>query len=200
LSQATHAHASRRIQKSLQLSEASLYALLGLPSRHDAHKHRSALEGLLLLFDHRVLLSKNIGSEKQKRQVNPALFMYSDVLSTCVLKSLLELVNTSAHVNELLLAGEEGVALGANFYADLSALGGLGRNGLAACATDYTLFVIGMNSGFHVFYLVSNIPMFFDIVCKRSNYITYFSRLQELFENFFIFFKNPPRFRPSDGQ
>ncbi len=62
------------------------------------------------------------------------------------LKSLLELVNTTANVNELLLAREEGVALGANFNSDLAALGGLGGNGLAACATDNALFVIRMDS------------------------------------------------------
>ena len=63
-----------------------------------------------------------------------------------VLKSLLELVNTAANVNELLLAGEEGVALGANFNSDLVALCGLGGNGLAACATNDALFVIRMDS------------------------------------------------------
>ena len=73
------------------------------------------------------------------------------LLALCALKSLLKLVNTSAHVNKLLLAREEGMALGANFNSDLAALSGLGRNSLAACATDYTLLVIGMNSGFHDF-------------------------------------------------
>ena len=63
-----------------------------------------------------------------------------------VLESLLELVNTSANVNELLLTRIEGVALGANFNSDLIALSGLGGNGLAACATNYALFVIRMDS------------------------------------------------------
>ena len=63
-----------------------------------------------------------------------------------VLKSLLELVNTSANVNELLLTRIEGVALGANFNSDLVTLCGLGGDGLAACATDHALFVIRMNS------------------------------------------------------
>ena len=72
-------------------------------------------------------------------------------LAICALKSLLELVNTAANVNELLLAGEEGVALGADFNFDLRALSGLGGYSLAACATDYALFVIRMNSGFHNF-------------------------------------------------
>ena len=68
-----------------------------------------------------------------------------------VLESLLELINTSACINKLLLAGEEGVALGANFYSDLASLSGLSNNGLAACALDYALFVLGLNSFFHFF-------------------------------------------------
>jgi hypothetical protein len=66
-----------------------------------------------------------------------------------VLDSLLELINTSACINKLLLAGEEGVALRANFNSDLASLGGLGNNGFAACASDYALFVLGLNSFFH---------------------------------------------------
>ena len=72
-------------------------------------------------------------------------------LALCALKSLLKLVNASACIYKLLLAGKEGVALGANFNSHLAALGGLGGNGLAACATNDALFVIGMNSGFHCF-------------------------------------------------
>ena len=65
------------------------------------------------------------------------------------LESSLELVKTSASINKLLLTGEEGVALGANFNSDFATLGGLGSNYLAASATDYTLFVIRMNSRLH---------------------------------------------------
>ena len=73
------------------------------------------------------------------------------VLLVKVLESLLELINTSACINKLLLAGEEGVALGANFDSDLASLGGLSNNGFAACASDYALFVLGLNSFFHFF-------------------------------------------------
>ena len=66
-----------------------------------------------------------------------------------VFESLLELVNTSACINKLLLAGEEGVALRANFNSDLASLSGLCYNGLAACALDNALFVLGLNSFFH---------------------------------------------------
>ena len=66
-----------------------------------------------------------------------------------VFESLLELVNTSACINKLLLAGEEGMALGANFNSDLASLGGLGNNGFAACALDHALFILGLDSFFH---------------------------------------------------
>ena len=71
------------------------------------------------------------------------------VLLVKVLESLLELINTSACINKLLLAGEEGVALRANFDSDLASLGGLSNNGFAACASDYALFVLGLNSFLH---------------------------------------------------
>ena len=67
------------------------------------------------------------------------------------LKSLLELVNTTAGINKLLLTGEEGMALGANFNSHLAALGGTGNDGFAASALDDTLYVIGMDSAFHFF-------------------------------------------------
>ena len=69
------------------------------------------------------------------------------LLDSC--KSLLELVNTTACINELLLTGEEGVALGANFNSHFAALGGTGNNSFAASALNDTLYVIGMDSAFH---------------------------------------------------
>ena len=84
------------------------------------------------------------------------------------LKSLLELVNTSANIDKLLLACEEGVALRANFNLHFPAVGGLGLHRVAACADNGAVLIGRMNSCFHDFYLVSNIPMFFDIVCKHS--------------------------------
>ena len=61
---------------------------------------------------------------------------------------LVELVNAAAGVNQLLLAGVEGVALGADFHGDVL----LGRTGLddsAASALDGGLLVIGMDSFLH---------------------------------------------------
>ena len=76
-------------------------------------------------------------------------YRHCTILLVVLFKSLLELVNTTAGINKLLLTGEEGVALGANFNSDLTTLCGLGYNGLAACALDHALFVLRLNSFFH---------------------------------------------------
>ena len=75
--------------------------------------------------------------------------------------SSLELVNASACVNKLLLTGEEGMALGADINSQLAALGGLGFNNFAACASDLAHFVVRMDSVFHC-----NVPLFqkFDVL------------------------------------
>lgn len=77
-------------------------------------------------------------------------------LPTGVFQSPLELVNTSADVNKFLLTGKEGVAFGADFYPDLAALCGLGGYGFSASATDYAIFILRMDSVFHVL-----LPRFF---------------------------------------
>jgi hypothetical protein len=61
-------------------------------------------------------------------------------------QSLLELVYTSACIDKLLLAGVEGVTLGANFNSDFAALRRLGNDGFAACATNYGFLVLRMNA------------------------------------------------------
>lgn len=59
--------------------------------------------------------------------------------------TLLELINTSAAVNEFLAAGVEGVALGADFNGDVL-LGRACLDDVAAGASDSGLLVIGMDS------------------------------------------------------
>ena len=63
---------------------------------------------------------------------------------------LVELVHAAAGVDELLLAGVEGVALGADFNRDVL-LGGTGLNHVAAGAANRGRLIIGMNAFFHVF-------------------------------------------------
>ena len=62
--------------------------------------------------------------------------------------TLLELINTSAAVNEFLAAGVEGVALGADFNLEL-ALYGTALEGLTASATNDALTVIGVDILLH---------------------------------------------------
>ena len=65
-------------------------------------------------------------------------------------ETLLEAVNASAGIDQLLLAGVEGVALGANFDLQL-ALDGAGFERLTAHATDGRLAIFGMDLLFHAF-------------------------------------------------
>ena len=67
-------------------------------------------------------------------------------------ESLVETVNTSTGVNQLLLAGIERVALGANFNTDIL-LGRTGGKDVATGAADSGLLVVGMDAFLHVFHL-----------------------------------------------
>ena len=66
--------------------------------------------------------------------------------------SLLKSVYTTAGINQLLLTGEERMALGTNFNADL-ALSGAGLESVAAGALYNSLIVIGMNPFSHEYHL-----------------------------------------------
>ena len=66
------------------------------------------------------------------------------------LESSVELVNTTAHVNQLLLAGKERMTLRANFNLHFPAGGRLGLYHIAASADDGNVFIGRMNSCLHV--------------------------------------------------
>ena len=68
---------------------------------------------------------------------------------TCCFKTASELINASAGINELLLTGEERMALRADVYADLAGLGGTGNEGLAASTLNGYFFVVRMESFLH---------------------------------------------------
>ena len=68
------------------------------------------------------------------------------------IESLVETVNTSTGVNQLLLAGIERVALGADFNLDVL-LGGTGRKDVATSTTDGGLFVVRMDAFSHFVHL-----------------------------------------------
>ena len=67
-------------------------------------------------------------------------------------ESLVEPINTSTGVNQLLLAGIDRVALGADFNADVL-LGGAGRKDVATGTANRRLFVLGMDTFLHVVHL-----------------------------------------------
>ena len=91
-------------------------------------------------------------------------------------QSLLELVQTSACIDKLLLAGVEGVALGADFNSHLATLGRTRDDSLAAGALNDALNVLGMDSVLHFHLpLTLKFPMFFDIGYKSLYIIAYFS-------------------------
>ena len=63
-------------------------------------------------------------------------------------EALLETVNTAARVNELLLAGVERMALGADIHLHLF-LGRAGFKSFTAYAANYALTILGMNIFLH---------------------------------------------------
>ena len=73
-------------------------------------------------------------------------------------KTLIESVNTSAGIDELLLAGKVGMALGADLDADVF-LRGTSLDHIAAGASDDRLFVLRMDV-FHAVHLFAE-TMFF---------------------------------------
>ena len=67
-------------------------------------------------------------------------------------EALVETINTSTGVNQLLLAGIERVALGADFNSDIL-LGGAGGKNIATSTANCSLFVVGMDAFSHFVHL-----------------------------------------------
>ena len=63
---------------------------------------------------------------------------------------LFELIDAAGGVNQLLAASEEGVAVGADFNADIALVRGTRFEDVATGADDIEFVVSGMNTGFHV--------------------------------------------------
>ena len=82
------------------------------------------------------------------------------------------------------------MALGANINSQVAALGGLGFNNLAACASDGANFVVRMDSVFHSHVPLFKNLMFFDIENhvrrdKQKYYTTTVLKLQVFLKTFF---------------
>ena len=67
-------------------------------------------------------------------------------------EALVEAINTSTSVNQLLLAGIERVALGADFHTNVL-LGRTSGKDITACTADSGLFVLGMDTFLHFVHL-----------------------------------------------
>ena len=74
------------------------------------------------------------------------------ILQLLQVETLVETINASTGVNQLLLAGIERVALGADFNADVL-LGGAGRKDVATGTANSSLFVLGMDTFLHFVHL-----------------------------------------------
>ena len=79
--------------------------------------------------------------------------------------ALLEAIDTAAGVNQLLLAGEVRVALGADFNAQLL-LGGTGDEGVAADAGHGNLLILRMDAFLHVFHL--SVPQYYRMKSTKT--------------------------------
>ena len=87
-----------------------------------------------------------------RQQKNPHPCGYGFLSFLLQVEALVETVNTSTGVNQLLLAGIERVALGADLNADLL-LSRTGSKDVATGATDGGLLVVRMDAFFHVVHL-----------------------------------------------
>ena len=94
-------------------------------------------------------------------------------------KLLVELVDTTAGINEFLLAGIEGMALCANIHVDV-VLGGSGGVFRTASANDHGILVGGMKSFFHCFHLFLFLFTCEEIIFQRHRIISYHNRIEKV--------------------
>ena len=76
------------------------------------------------------------------------LYISTSIGNSFNIEALLEAVNTSARVNQLLLAGIERMALGTDIHLHLL-LGGSGFKSFTAYAANHALTILGMNIFLH---------------------------------------------------
>jgi len=94
--------------------------------------------------------------------------------------TLLELVNASTAVNQLLTAGVIGMALAANFNRELL-LGGAGDEGLAAGATDNRFTVLRMDLVLHESSLLQKTTTLAIITILQRKCKDFLSKFRQLF-------------------
>ena len=87
------------------------------------------------------------GRNTEKPVPEPVL-VFIGIINQIQTKQLIEAADTSASIQHLLLAGEEGVTLRANFNLNVL-LGRPGFDHITAGALNGSLFVIGMDAFLH---------------------------------------------------
>jgi hypothetical protein len=107
---------------------------------------------------------------------------------------LVEAAHAATGVDHLLLTGKEGMALGANFNADIF-LGGPGGVDSTARAANGGLLIIGMDTCFH---LCSPLRRRILLSTKQSLYYHMESKIATAFLVFFEKNQIPPLLRPSN--
>lgn len=121
---------------------------------------------------------------KKRRTISDAAFSWVSKL-LAETKLLVETADTTAGIDHLLLAGEEGMALSANFNTDIL-LGGAGGIDSTAGAADGGLLVVRMDSCLHGDFTS------FKQICWRNvqlyNFTTALPKKQGFFEKFQKFF------------
>ena len=108
------------------------------------------MEETLHRFGARKLLDGLCQLKKQK--IRTTVIRSAEVLLLLQAKTLVEAINTSTGVNQLLLAGIERVALGADLNTNVL-LGRTGSKDIAAGTADGGLFVLGMDTFLHFVHL-----------------------------------------------
>lgn len=89
------------------------------------------------------------GFHRGKYEKSPHHNRGADFVDLLQAKSLVEPINASTGIDQLLLASVEGMALGADFNLNVL-LRGTGRENVATGTADRSLFVLGMDTFLHV--------------------------------------------------
>jgi hypothetical protein len=109
----------------------------------------SADKSIQCIIPHKPPKVQQFSQKKQKSRVTIRNAGFQFLLQA---KTLVEAINTSTGVNQLLLAGIERVALGADLNTNVL-LGRTSGKDIAASAADGGLFVLGMDTFLHFVHL-----------------------------------------------
>ena len=116
--------------------------------------HQTAVPDREPLFCFRLPLRSPRRDTSDIKNRRPAFTQNGDIFLLSHTETLLEAVYTSACINQLLLAGVEGVALGTDLDSDIR-LCGTGLDHISAGTGDGSLLIVGMDTLSHFKHLFS---------------------------------------------